>query len=167
MIGDAGYNHMYDPAKVRNYAKHTLARLKELREKLGDFDVVVHGNSGVSIGFAALALSDFDSAFNLFLLRKDNDNSHGAPFEGPAHRDMARYIILDDFVSTGNTVRRIVSKLEELASLRCRGPAECVGVLQYTRSRKRSAFTGLGVEDPDIVEIVYAGARAIPCYGAI
>jgi len=167
MIGDAGYNHLYDPAKVRKYAKYTLARLVELRKKLGDFDVVVHGNSGVSIGFAALALSDATDSFNLCLLRKDNDNSHGAPFEGPANRNVQRYIILDDFVSSGSTVRRIVSKLEELAGLRCQGYVECVGVLQYTRSRKRPACTLEGVADRDIVEIVYAGARAIPCYGAL
>jgi adenine/guanine phosphoribosyltransferase-like PRPP-binding protein len=91
--------------------------------------VVVSGNSGLSIGVAALSMEDFP----LVLVRKDNDNSHGSPIEGPDRHHMRRYIILDDFIDSGATIERIVNKINVL-SCNYHDRPECTGVVLYKRA---------------------------------
>jgi hypothetical protein len=67
--------------------------------------------------------------FDLALVRKDNDNSHGDAIEGTGY--LKDFIILDDFVASGNTIRRIMNKIELLCKQRqCEMP-RCKGVLVY------------------------------------
>ena len=98
MILDKGYATGYTKERVEERAAFAAKAIEELRSQTGSTSVVVHGNSGVSCGFAALMASAED--FNLVLLRKDNDNSHGAPIEGPEGHRLDKYLILDDFVSS-------------------------------------------------------------------
>lgn len=112
MILSSGYATQYKLSEVRERAKYAASAISDMVAETGATSVVVHGNSGVSCGFAALMLSDVD--FNIVLLRKDNDNSHGSPIEGPEGHRLGPYIILDDFVATGATVNRIRSKIATL-----------------------------------------------------
>lgn len=124
-----GYSTTYDQEAVRVRAKFAAKAIKELMAETGADCVVVHGNSGVSCGFAALMYADFP----LILLRKDKDNSHGAPMEGPSGHNVLRYLILDDFVSTGTTMNRIKAKIVTLAEQNAGGfpTPECVGIVLY------------------------------------
>ena len=131
MILDKGYATGYTKELVEERAVFAAKAIEKLRSQTGSTSVVVHGNSGVSCGFAALMASSED--FNLVLLRKDNDNSHGAPMEGPDGHNVLRYLILDDFISTGATMERIKGKIASLAeqSARLFPPPECVGIVLY------------------------------------
>ena len=131
MILSGGYATQYKRAEVRKRAKYAASAVNEMMAETGATSVVVHGNSGVSCGFAALTLSAVD--FNIVLLRKDNDNSHGSPIEGPQGHRLARYLILDDFVDTGATMNRIRDKIAALHQQDCvEGDApECVGIVLY------------------------------------
>lgn len=131
MILENGYATGYTMERVAERAKFAAEAIEELRERTGSTSVVVHGNSGVSCGFAALMLSAED--FNLVLLRKDNDNSHGAPIEGPAGHRLQKYLILDDFVSSGATLNRIRDKIDTLyRQVPWTAPRpECVGIVLY------------------------------------
>lgn len=125
IINEEGYASQYATDKVRNYARAVANVLPMLMGKYGAAAVVVSGNSGISIGHAALMLIDFP----LVLVRKNTENSHGSPIEGPKGLIFYRYIILDDFVGTGDTVRRIVDTIS------ARDPiATPVCVLQYTQN---------------------------------
>ena len=108
MILAEGYATGYTKERVEARAAYAAKAIEKLRRQTGSTSVVVHGNSGVSCGFAALMASAED--FNLVLLRKDNDNSHGAPLEGPYGHRLGKYLILDDFVSSGATMNRIRDK---------------------------------------------------------
>ena len=77
----SGYATKYSAEEVRKRAAWAAYAINVMAAKTGATSVVVHGNSGVSCGFAALMLSP-NLDFNIVLLRKDNDNSHGAPIEG-------------------------------------------------------------------------------------
>ena len=126
-----GYATRYSAEEVRKRALFAADAINEMSAKTGATSVVVHGNSGVSCGFAALMLSAED--FNLVLLRKDNDNSHGAPVEGPAGHRLQKYLILDDFVSSGATMNRVrdkINTLHEQAHWSSPRP-ECVGIVLY------------------------------------
>lgn len=135
MILSSGYATGYDIEKVEKRAVFAADAIAEMSGRTGSTSVVVHGNSGVSCGFAALMLSKTD--FNLVLLRKDNDNSHGAPIEGPNDHRLRRYLILDDFVSSGRTLNHIRDKITTLYYQHHRhkdlveDKPECVGVVFY------------------------------------
>ena len=132
MILSSGYATGYAAAEVRKRAQWAANAIDKMMAKTGATSVVVHGNSGVSCGFAALMLSDLD--FNIVLLRKDNDNSHGSPIEGPHNHRLERYLILDDFISSGNTMNRIRDKIAMLYRQHYymgeRAP-QCVGIVLY------------------------------------
>ena len=112
-------------------AELAASAISAMVTETGATSVVVHGNSGVSCGFAALMLSAVD--FNIVLLRKDNDNSHGAPIEGPEGHRLGRYLILDDFVATGTTMNRIRYKIATLSQQYGlpEDTPECVGIVLY------------------------------------
>lgn len=131
MILSGGYATRYRMPAVRKRAEYAASAINKLMAETGATSVVVHGNSGVSCGFAALMLSDVD--FNIVLLRKDNDNSHGSPIEGPEGHFLERYLILDDFVSTGATMNRIRDKIIMLhkQSNPVEAAPECVGIVLY------------------------------------
>ena len=134
MILSSGYATGYAAEEVRKRALWAADAIGKMQAETGATAVVVHGNSGVSCGFAALMLSDLD--FNIVLLRKAGDNSHGAPIEGPDGHNLGRYLILDDFVSSGNTLNRIRDKIFSLSLQRGQyAPGdenpECVGVVLY------------------------------------
>lgn len=132
MILSSGYATRYKLSEVRERAEYAASGISDMVAETGATSVVVHGNSGVSCGFAALMLSAVD--FNIVLLRKDNDNSHGGPIEGPQGHRLGRYIILDDFVSTGLTMNRIRSKIATLHQqddMQDDAAPECVGIVLY------------------------------------
>ena len=138
MILGNGYATGYTKERVEKRAAFAAVAIAELRSQTGSTSVVVHGNSGVSCGFAALMASAED--FNLVLLRKDNDNSHGSPIEGPDGHRLDKYLILDDFVSSGATMNRIRDKINTLhAQVPWSSPRpECVGIVLYGHHNKTS-----------------------------
>ena len=138
MILGNGYATGYTKERVEERAAFAAKAIEELRSQTGSTSVVVHGNSGVSCGFAALMASAED--FNLVLLRKDNDNSHGAPIEGPDGHRLDRYLILDDFVASGATMNRIRDKIDTLhAQCSWSSPRpKCVGIVLYGHHNKLS-----------------------------
>ena len=132
MILSGGYATQYRMTDVRKRAEYAARAINKMMAETGATSVVVHGNSGVSCGFAALMLSPHYD-FNIVLLRKDNDNSHGSPIEGPEGHFLERYLILDDFVATGATMNRIRDKIIMLhkQSNPVEAAPECVGVVLY------------------------------------
>ena len=132
MILSSGYATKYKLSEVRERAEYAASAISDMMAETGATSVVVCGNSGVSCGFAALMLSAVD--FNIVLLRKDNDNSHGSPIEGPEGHRLDRYIILDDFVATGTTMNRVrykISTLHKQYGPRNAPSPECVGIVLY------------------------------------
>ena len=131
MILSGGYATQYKMHEVRKRAEYASRAINKMMAETGATSVVVHGNSGVSCGFAALMLSHAD--FNIVLLRKDNDNSHGGPIEGPEGHRLGRYLILDDFVATGTTMNRIRDKIATLHQQHGQPDytPECVGIVLY------------------------------------
>lgn len=142
MILYSGYATGYSADRVRQRAEFAARAITSLSRSTGATAVVVHGNSGVSCGFAALMASTED--FNLVLLRKDNDNSHGSPIEGPDGHRLGKYLILDDFISSGATMNRIRDKINTLhrqVAWSLQRP-ECVGIVLYGyRARGSFKFT--------------------------
>lgn len=131
---DGGYlGAEYDPIKLREIVSRLAGAIPFYMEACKADAIVVTGKSGVSVAFAALTAIDFP----LIVVRKRGETTHGSPIEGTGGVDVKRYLILDDFVSSGSTVREVVARLDEAAALKGSGPISCVGVLEYAFDMRR------------------------------
>lgn len=131
-VDSEGYATGYAQDLVKICAGRAAAGICRAIEEHGpDIAVVVRGNSGVSCAFAALMLHNF----NLCLLRKDRDGSHGSPLEGPSGFRFTKYVVLDDFISSGATVNGIIGDLAVLAGAKGDAPPQCVGLVLYGSAR--------------------------------
>lgn len=77
--------------------------------------IAVRGTSGLSIAYELRALSLYRGHPMLpFAMVRKDDGHHGGPVESLDFTTMSigRYIILDDFISSGKTVAAIMDKME-------------------------------------------------------
>ena len=109
-IATAGYSAGFNQEKLRIEASQVGRLLRNAFVEFGTNVVVVSGNSGVSMGYAVLAMCR-GLDMQLVLVRKANDGSHGAMVEGPMGLEIQRYIFLDDLIDSGATVRRVNTAL--------------------------------------------------------
>lgn len=107
----------------RNLCQRLAEELPDLMFKVGADAIAVRGTSGVSVAFGLRMLSDIQT----IVVKKEGENSHGSSVTavGDDFADVARYLIVDDFVATGATVHAIRQRM---------GRAECVGVLSYANA---------------------------------
>jgi orotate phosphoribosyltransferase len=93
-----------------------------------DFDTIaVSGVSGLLLGPILAYMLDK----NLIVVRKDGDSSHSNYLiEGTCGR---KYVIIDDFMSTGATVSYIRQKIDKKIDVSGWKP-ECVGFYNYDHS---------------------------------
>lgn len=122
-FGSAYYTPVVDARRRIEAVDYLVTRLK--REAFDS--IAVRGTSGVSLG----AVTAYMLNKGLCIVRKPNENRHSDyDIEGPIGD---RYVIVDDFISTGETVKTIVASLKEVSS------AECVGVICYATETWREA----------------------------
>ncbi len=111
-----------------------VAKLRTFRRK-HPFDALAFtGSSGAAIAFP---LSYFLKV-PLIHVRKNDKNHYGMPIEGTL--SSKRYVIVDDFIASGSTVRKIIKTVKKEYS----HPAELVGIFLYD-SYKRETYEGVPV----------------------
>lgn len=125
MSSEGFYNRMQVVYKV----------FEELKKK-HKFDAIAFtGSSGCAIGFAlAMAFK-----IPLIYVRKENERSHGCEVECNSYNKIKKYLIVDDFVSSGETVRKIVNGIKGLTEAKGIHVPQPVGVLcfkEYSSSGK-------------------------------
>lgn len=105
-----------DPVALRKRIELTARALAGY-----DFDTIAFRGVSGTILAAPLAL-----AMNkeMVLVRKDEDDSHSY-YKVEGNQDVRRYIIVDDFVCSGETGRQIVSRIKAWAP-----EAECLGLIE-------------------------------------
>lgn len=117
------------------------------------------GNSGVPIASAVAITLDLD----LIVVRKQTDNmaADWASANGPVVG--GRYVILDDLISSGNTVRHIREAISQTARRRSGGkvaPSVPVGIYLYhvTGGLTRYSLPGSQEDPADLTVPVYPRA---------
>src|SRR5574338_31447 len=125
-------DYLQDVFNISNFAEmidRLIPSAQQMRKEIGFDTIAFQGISGAS---AAYILSK-ELYVPLICIRKEEDKSHYARdnglFEGSL--DAKRYIIVDDFICSGHTVRRIENIIHE----KLKGEAKCVGYLMYSSSR--------------------------------
>lgn len=115
----------------------TLSLLKEMY----NFDTIAFtGSSGSGLAY----ILSYALKTPLILVRKQSDNNHsGLPFEG--NMDVKKYLIVDDIMSSGNTVANIISLL-----YRKMPHAKCAAIFLYSGYREMRLNLNWGPEFPVI-----------------
>lgn len=112
---------IFNPKKLKRAVSKTVALLRKLQPKLKFDAIAFRGQSGAGVAYPV----SIQTGVPLVLVRK-NESSHGYDIEGP-NKIVKRYIIIDDFVSTGATVRAITR------ALGLEGDCKCVGIVAYDK----------------------------------
>lgn len=130
-------NDFVSSSHMREYLRpHHLSQRLELAERAlrtHEFDTLAfRGMSGAFIGPALAAKLKKE----MILVRK-NDGSH-SPYVTEGYKAASRYIIVDDFIDSGETKRRIIEAVQQFAP-----DANFVGLLAVS-DIKEERFSNLG-----------------------
>lgn len=160
----SGYLHAaLDPIKLPKLIKLCVSIVSKLKPDT----IVVRGLSGTLVGLPLALRLKVHFAF----VRKGNDTSHSlSGIEGP--RELGRFVIIDDFVSSGGTLGAIMKAVEdhddEVGSNRLVAPlprSTVVGVVLYNETfdkdqLRRKIDNELGTSVPvSIIDIDAVGVE--------
>ena len=118
--------HVFDPELFQRSVDKTLAAAERLKRSEGYDTIVFSGMSGAAMAFM---LSHWMNV-PLLCVRKREDTSHYVKqsrryLEGNAD-DVRKYMIIDDFISSGATVQYMIDTIKEK-----NWNAECACMLMY------------------------------------
>lgn len=135
------YLNELDPEQGIRAVQDGTRRLRDI-----DFDAIAF--SGMSGALVAPAIAMALRA-PLLLVRKDTDDSHAGKGRVEGALDAETYVIVDDFISSGATLKRMHAMINSALSVHRRAypgnkPAICVGVFLY---RYNEFYTAENVRD--------------------
>ena len=120
-----------NPVKYRKLVAHVGENVVRLKEHYGFDAIAFTGASGSAMAYPISVLTDIP----LIYVRKDGENCHGDKIEGTPI-NVKKYAIIDDFISSGATMRRIMGKLPAI---------ECVCIMAYIGRWNASGGHGIRV----------------------
>lgn len=120
----SGYlQQIYNTKEFKKLVVRVGHKIERLSEKY-DFDAIAfRGTSGAAMAYPLSYLMNIP----LICVRKSAEPSHGSLVEG--NTGINSYLILDDLISEGKTIRAIVKAIQKENF-----SAECVGILLYDSS---------------------------------
>lgn len=119
-IRSSYHDRIYDPKLLRETIKLTSNAAWEILQKTPYEAIAFRGSSGAALAFPVSARLNKPCIY----VRKPTEQTHGKSIEGP-NIVVKRYLIIDDFIGAGGTVREIQNALYP--------GLVCVGVLLYCR----------------------------------
>ena len=108
MIRSGYLDHVFTPEKLKETVRLAKKKLRQIH-KVNPFDTIVFtGISGAALGFTL----SYETGFPVAVVRKSGESTHSSyRIEGNCGTD--RYLLLDDFIEGGHTIRRIIKRMEE------------------------------------------------------
>lgn len=134
----------YDKVELQRRIDYVLENLPRVLEIAEAGSVALQGTSGVW-----LARDLVMAGFQVLLVRKPGEDSHGRPIEGDGRFHHNRALLLDDFVASGQTASRVYKALINHG-------VTLVGVLEHVGASEGPCYEERTVE--------YDGAPNIPIY---
>jgi orotate phosphoribosyltransferase len=135
ITGSYGWAHM-DPKRITRRFQVAVKRMAQVREEHPFDTIVFRGISGAAFGFVAgVALQT-----KVVYVRKEGEKSHGYKLECNSNSPIKSYIIVDDFVCSGDTIRAIVEQINKRAKQNEQRPPACAGVLLYDSQMQNRLF---------------------------
>lgn len=100
----------------------------ELLQETHKIDALaLRGSSGMMAG-AVLSVA---LQMPVIYVRKPGEYAHGGPVESNSREPIKSYLIVDDFIDSGSTIREIVDAIDRDAEEERSVAPKCVGVLLY------------------------------------
>jgi len=128
---------VYNVNAFQDTVKATIKTAKKMMEKCQFDTIVFTGNSGSALAYILSA----EMHIPLICLRREGEQSHFVrdreddDFLLEGSLDCKRYIIVDDFIVSGATIRRIAKAMHDGMET-----AKCVGILLYSDARENYKF---------------------------
>lgn len=116
-------SRIYDGKNYSNVLDRVVTALEELKAKHQVDTIAFSGTSGSAVSYTAGWATDL----RLINVRRNDGNHHGLPVEG--YKWAKRYVIVDDFVSTGATIVRIIREVKHYVPL-----ARLAGIICWNAS---------------------------------
>lgn len=138
---------LFKPAEWNTRMQAACQQVKKLHKTLKFDALAFTGSSGAAGAFILGANLELPVIY----VRKKDELSHGKSIEAnSAFNPIGRYLIIDDFVGSGATVRHIVNSISDTAKKEAEDPPECVGVFLYDPGPPR--------------HVVSIGTETVPVY---
>ena len=107
-----------------NYAELVARVSKKVLELKTKFHAIAfRGTSGAAMAYPV----SIATGIPLICIRKPTEDAHGDPVEGSTKFDVKKYIIIDDFMSSGATVDAIIESINKHSN----NSVKCVGIVLY------------------------------------
>ena len=118
----SGYQrHIFNGAQFKARVEAVSQRVRELNP---DF-VACRGLSGISVASAVSYVTGTPMA----VVRKPGENPHSEGLVNGPYGMKGRYVIIDDFISSGDTVDDIMEAVDSDSK-----ENKCIGIILYSRS---------------------------------
>lgn len=141
---------VFDVTRFQETVRRMIAKAGDIKTRYNFDSIAFTGTSGASVGF--LMANHF--GVDPLCIRKGNDSSHYVAGHGndrkpilEGNRRARRYLIVDDFVGSGQTLKSIIRCLNDVGAksrcLKC-----CVGVLVFDGSYKE--FESITIDEHEI-----------------
>ena len=124
-------------------------RIKTLRKKLKFSAMAFTGSSGAAIAFIVGVAAQIP----IIYVRKDDESCHGNRVECNTDKDIQRYLIVDDFISSGDTIRGIYDKIQARAREFNYKEPTCVGIYLYDAADSSYSSSTIKMNDNKVINI--------------
>ena len=128
IFAGGGYGWVIQPS----LPKAAKAWRKSIRKLIEEQKIDALAFSGSSGSAAAFSIGSYIK-IPLIYVRKPEEVSHGRAIECNMYEPISRYLIVDDFVCSGKTIKYIYRKIEEY-SRSFKNDIRCAGVWLYDDS---------------------------------
>lgn len=107
---------IFEKKALQETVKQAIKYLQQINEKYPFDFIAFTGNSGAGLSF----ILNYLTKYPIVLVRKSSDKTHGYEIEGTNIKcNGKKYLIVDDLIDSGNTVKFITSKLLDRCNSKC------------------------------------------------
>jgi hypothetical protein len=115
------------PADLSFLLKQAVVNFGKLRENIKIDAIAYTGSSGAAIAFPLAIAYDLP----IIYVRKKGEQSHGGEVECNYTDEIETYMVVDDFISSGRTVGRVMEGVKKAAQRRGWEGPKCLGVFEF------------------------------------
>jgi len=132
------------PADLTKRLKKVVKKLAQIRKETNFDAIAFQGSSGAAVAYVAgIALQ-----VPVIYVRKPKETCHGSNVESNANKQIKSYVIVDDFICSGETIKRIIDKINLYSENQGSKPPTLVGIVLYDCGGNSPQFVHKGIHAP-------------------
>jgi len=149
-------DHVFYPGMYQDTVQRSIKLGRALLGKYQYDAIAFQGNSGSALAY----ILGYVLQIPLINIRKEREDSHFRRCKGQFEGYLAtqKYLIVDDFYSTGDTVKRIISEIKKSCP-----DSKCVAMLMYSQVAEMRIFYSTCT----FVNMPLDGDQGIPSYSSL